>query len=105
MAYVLRYHPAVAEEDVPAVPRNLRARVARAIEARITAAPHQYGVPLRGTLKGHWKRRVGDYRVVFKVVADEVWILTILHRSTVYEEVTAPCDARSGSLSSSLSSA
>ena len=98
MACVLRYHPAVAEKEVPALPRNLRARVARAIEARLTAAPHQYGVPLRGTLKGHWKLRVGDYRVVFKVVADEVWILTILHRSTVYEQVTARTPWRPGTV-------
>lgn len=81
MAYLLRYHPAVAEEDVPRIPRNMRARVARALESRLTAAPEQYGVPLRGSLKGYWKLRVGDYRVVFKVVAGEVWVLTILHRT------------------------
>jgi mRNA interferase RelE/StbE len=95
--YVLRYHPAVAEEDIPSLPRNLRARIARAIETRLTAAPQRYGVPLRGTLKGYWKLRVGDYRIVFKVVADEVWILTILHRGTVYEEVTTRTPRRPGS--------
>jgi mRNA interferase RelE/StbE len=72
VAYVLRYHPAVAEEDIPALPGNLRAKIARAIETRLAGAPQRYGVPLRGTLKGYWKLRVGDYRVVFKVVADEV---------------------------------
>jgi len=96
VAYVLRYHPAVAEEDVPELPRNLRARVARAVEARLASAPHQYGVPLRGTLKGYWKLRVGDYRVVFKVVAGEVWIFTILHRSRVYEQATARTPWRPG---------
>ena len=85
MPYLLRYHPTVGEDDVPGIPRNLRTRVARAIEARLTTAPEQYGVPLRGSLKGYWKLRVGDYRVVFKVVAAEVWILTVLHRKTVYE--------------------
>ena len=85
MPYLLRYHPAVGEDDVPGIPRNLRTRVARAVEARLTTAPEQYGVPLRGSLKGYWKLRVGDYRVVFKVVAAEVWILTVRHRKTVYE--------------------
>lgn len=89
MAYVLRYHPAVAEEDVPGIPRNLQARVARAIESRLTTAPEQYGVPLRGSLKGYWKLRVGDYRVVFKAVGGEVRILTILHRKRVYEKATS----------------
>ena len=89
MAYLLRYHPLVAAEDVPDIPRNLRTRIARAIETRLTDAPDRYGLPLRGSLKGYWKLRVGDYRVVFKVMAGEVWILTILHRRAVYERVAS----------------
>jgi mRNA interferase RelE/StbE len=46
-------------------------------------------VPLRGTLKGYWKLRVGDYRVVFKVAGQEVWVLTILHRRDVHDAVAA----------------
>ncbi len=49
----------------------------------------RYGVPLRGTLKGYWKLRVGDYRIVFKITGQEVWVLTILHRREVYEAVTS----------------
>jgi len=29
--------------------------------------------------------RVGDYRVVFKIVGNEVWIFGIIHRKDVYE--------------------
>jgi len=50
-------------------------------------APHKYGEPLRKTLKGYWKLRVGDYRVVFKIVVTEVWIMGIIHRKNVYERV------------------
>ncbi|MBS3918437.1 MAG: type II toxin-antitoxin system RelE/ParE family toxin [Deltaproteobacteria bacterium] len=32
------------------------------------------------TLRGYWKLRVGDYRVVFKIVDEEVWVLGIIHR-------------------------
>jgi len=28
--------------------------------------------------------RVGDYRVVFKIVKEEIWILAIIHRKDVY---------------------
>jgi mRNA interferase RelE/StbE len=45
------------------------------------------GEPLRKTLKGYWKLRVGDYRVVFKIVKNEVWILGIIHRKHVYEKL------------------
>ncbi len=87
MPYSLGYHPAVAQEDLPAIPRNLRHRIADAIETRLTEAPQQFGAPLRKTLKGYWKLRVGDYRVVFKVVATEVRILAIRHRKHVYQDV------------------
>lgn len=89
MPYTLRYHPRVAGDDLPDVPANLHARIARSIDGRLTSEPMRYGVPLRGTLKGYWKLRVGDYRVVFKVTGQEVWILTILHRREVYEAVAA----------------
>jgi mRNA interferase RelE/StbE len=42
---------------------------------------------LRKTLRGYWKLRVGDYRVIFKIVAEEVWILGIIHRKQVYEAI------------------
>jgi mRNA interferase RelE/StbE len=77
----------VAEDDVPEIPINLRGRIARAIDTRLTSEPMRYGVPLRGTLKGYWKLRVGDYRVVFRIGSREVSILAILHRREVYEAV------------------
>ena len=49
----------------------------------------RYGVPLRGTLRGYWKLRVGDYRIVFKIAGQEVRVLTILHRRDLYEAVAA----------------
>ena len=87
MPFELRYHPAIADEDIPRIPQNLHRRIAGAIESRLTQAPHQYGAPLRKTLKGYWKLRVGDYRVVYKIEENEVWILGIRHRKTVYEDI------------------
>ncbi|TMG49458.1 MAG: type II toxin-antitoxin system RelE/ParE family toxin [Chloroflexi bacterium] len=85
MAYVLRYHPKVVEDDLPNIPANMRERLSRSIKTRLTSAPERYGAPLRGSLRGYWKLRVGDYRAVFRVVGSEVWILAVLHRSKVYD--------------------
>jgi len=85
--YPLIYHPKVAEEDLPPIPLNVQRRMARAIETRLGSAPERYGEPLKGTLKGYWKLRVGDYRVVYKIVGTEVWIFGILHRKQIYEDV------------------
>jgi mRNA interferase RelE/StbE len=84
--FTLVYHAAVAREDLPAIPANVRRRIADAIETRLTGSPQQFAVPLRKTLKGYWKLRVGDYRVVFAVMAAEVRILAIRHRKHVYED-------------------
>ena len=85
MAYALKYHPSVQSEDLPNLDRKARARIKRAIEERLMIAPQEYGEPLRRTLKGYWKLRVGDYRVVFKVRKTEIMILGILHRKDVYK--------------------
>jgi len=82
----------VAQEDLPSIPRNLKRRIADAIETRLTETPQQFGAPLRKTLKGYWKLRVGDYRVVFKVVTAEVTILAIRHRKQVYQDVIRRID-------------
>ncbi len=87
MSFNLKYHPDVKDIDIPSLNKRLSIRVKKAIETRLMTAPHLYGEPLRKTLKGYWKLRVGDYRVVFKVVKNEVWILGIIHRKKVYEYI------------------
>jgi len=87
MPFELRYHPDVKSIDIPLLDVKLRSRIKKAIEIRLMTAPHLYGEPLRKTFRGYWKLRVGDYRVVFKIVAEEVWILGIIHRKKVYEAI------------------
>jgi mRNA interferase RelE/StbE len=87
LPFTLRYHPDVKKFDIPKINENLRLRIKKAIEERLQATPHQYGEPLRKTLKGYWKLRVGAYRVVFKIIENEVWILGIIHRKDVYGKI------------------
>ena len=87
MTFELKYHPDVRSIDIPLLDAKLRTRIRNAIERRLMTAPHLFGEPLRKTLRGYWKLRVGDYRVVFKIVAEEVWVLGIIHRKKVYEAI------------------
>lgn len=87
MTFKLKYHPDVVSDDIPSLNARLKKRIKKAIESRLSLAPHHYGEPLRKTLKGYWKLRVGDYRVVFKIVKHEVWILGIIHRRDVYDRI------------------
>lgn len=85
MAFRLLYHPDVAAEDLPRLDSQARARVHAAILDRLAAEPQRYGKPLRFTLKGLWSLRVGEWRVIYRIAADEVWILKIGHRRDVYQ--------------------
>jgi mRNA interferase RelE/StbE len=85
VVYTIRYHHLVKKEDLPKLDNTSKARIRKAIETKLMVAPEEYGEPLRKTLKGYWKLRVGDYRVVFKVEGNEITVLGIRHRRDVYE--------------------
>jgi mRNA interferase RelE/StbE len=87
MSYTILYHPKVKEEDIESLDKKKRKIIAKAIEARLSNQPERYGKPLRGSLKGYWKLRVGDIRVVFKIMRNEVHILGIINRKLVYEKI------------------
>jgi mRNA interferase RelE/StbE len=87
MSYTVLYHPKVKEEDIRILDNRQRKLIMKAIETRLMTEPEKYGKPLRGSLKGYWKLHVGDIRIVFKIVGNEIWILGILDRKMVYERV------------------
>jgi mRNA interferase RelE/StbE len=87
LTFELRYHPDVRDIDIPKLNETLKKRIKRAIEERLSISPHQYGEPLRKTLRGYWKLRVSDYRVVYKVEGNEVWIFAIINRKDVYKKI------------------
>ena len=80
MSYGVLYHPEVLASDIPRINVNIQRILARAVERRLKVAPESYGKPLSGNLAGYWKLRVGDFRIVFKVVRDEIWIYGISGR-------------------------
>jgi mRNA interferase RelE/StbE len=92
LSFEIKYHPDVKNVDIPLIDLRTKKRIKKAIETRLITDPHQYGEPLRKTLKGYWKLRVVDYRVVFKIVKSKVWILGIVHRKIVYEKIKKRAD-------------
>ena len=48
--------------------------------------PQRYGDPLRRSLSGLWKYRVGDYRLICEIQQEEivVLILAVGHRRKIY---------------------
>jgi mRNA interferase RelE/StbE len=85
--YHLRYHPDVKDKDLPKINKNIQKRIKTAIEQRLVVAPGKYSEPLKRTLKGYRKLRVGDYRIVLKLEKDTIVILGICHRKDIYERM------------------
>lgn len=86
--YQIEYIESVVEEDIPALPKAVKNVIKKAIEARLIIDPLGYGKPLRYSLKGHRRLRVGDYRVVYRI-DPEIYIVIIVaikHRKDVYKE-------------------
>lgn len=86
--YKIEYLPKVAHKDIPDLPPTMKNRIKKAIEERLTVDPIGLGKPLRYSLKGHRRLRVGDYRVVYRIdnVHYMVIIVGIQHRKDIYDE-------------------
>jgi addiction module RelE/StbE family toxin len=84
--YKIEYLSSVNEIDVPDLPKKIKKTIQKAIEDRLQTDPIGFGKPLRYSLKGHRRLRVGDYRVVYRIEPENniVLIVAIKHRKNVY---------------------
>jgi mRNA interferase RelE/StbE len=85
MDYTIRYHSEIPKDIAP-FPVNIKERIRRAIEQRLLKDPIKYGEPLRRSLQGYRKLRVGDYRVIYRVDSNEIIVLKIGHRKEIYKK-------------------
>ena len=81
----IKYHPQVKSEDIPRLSSNIAVRMENAIKKRLIVNPIKYGFYLHGSLKGYRKLRVGDWRVIYRIVDKEIRIIAIGNRKDVYK--------------------
>lgn len=77
-----------ARDQLKKLDRQMAERIARYLNERVITAenPRQLGLALQGRLRGYWRYRVGDYRILCDI-QDEVVIVLVLaigHRRDVY---------------------
>jgi mRNA interferase RelE/StbE len=87
MEYRPVYHHEIPH-DLAEIPVNIKGRIRKALEMRLLIDPIGYGVPLRKSLHGHRKLRVGDYRIIYRIHGKEIIILKIGHRKNVYSKIS-----------------
>ena len=81
----IKYHPKVKSEDIPRLSSNSAVRIENTIRNRLMINPIKYGFYLRGTLSVYRKLRVGDWRIIYKIVDKEIRIIAIGNRKDVYK--------------------
>jgi mRNA-degrading endonuclease RelE of RelBE toxin-antitoxin system len=68
------------------LPEQIAAAVWQFVSGPLLENPHQVGKPLRFGLEGFYSARRGHYRVIYRIVEDEVVVevVKISHRSDAY---------------------
>jgi mRNA interferase RelE/StbE len=87
MAYKISFEEKAAEIFAE-LDKSVQKRIIRFLEkAGILKNPKSSGKPLTGDLKGLWRYRVGDYRIIAEIKDKEfiILVLHIGHRSVVYK--------------------
>ena len=83
MAYNVVYKKSV-HRDLKTLSKAEAGRILDQIEEELSQKPESNPV-LKGRFAGIRKFRIGDYRVIYVLLGDDILILRIGHRSTVYK--------------------
>ena len=80
----IKIHRLVLQEDFKKVPPFQQKEILRTVQKKLTLDPQAYGQrlpagrkPLRGAFAGYWRLRIGDYRVVYRMIREEIVVLVI----------------------------
>ena len=86
MIYSVRIKGSAAKE-LERIPQPERLRIIAAID--LLAEQPLVGAPLKGTLRGLRRQRVGNYRIVYELLDAELVVLVVrvAHRSGAYRRL------------------
>lgn len=86
--FSIEYADSVVDEDIPALPEPYKSLIKKSIEDRLAVDPVAFGKPLRYSLTGYRRLRMGDYRIIYKVEPRKkvVLIVAIKHRKDIYQD-------------------
>lgn len=84
-------HRLVVEEDFRKIPPFKQKLILRTIKKRLSLEPQAFGKPLSGGFSGLWRLRIDDYRVIYRILKEQITVIVIkvgIRRdSQVYEEL------------------
>ena len=82
MKYTLIYTQR-AEKDIAGLDSKAKERIGKTL-LRYQDEPLRYAEKLSDPILGSYRFRIGDYRVIFDIEADEIVVLRVGHRREIY---------------------
>lgn len=73
-----------ARRDMGRLPSRIASAVITYVDERLSANPERLSKELRGELTGLRSARNGDYRVLYRLDAETLWVLRVAHRAHTY---------------------
>lgn len=87
--HTIEYLEVAVKKDIAALPKSAKDVIKKAIENCLPLGSIRFGKPLRHTLKGYRRLRVGHYRVVYRIIQSQstVVVTAIQLRHDVYKQL------------------
>lgn len=88
MQYTIVYLEDAKGKYFQNIPVNRKKLIRKVIEERLIQDPLSFGKPLRGSLKNHLRIRIGNYRVIYRIDAQNTTVLVVAigHRKDIYKD-------------------
>ena len=77
MTYRIVFDKRVIDEDLPDIPMLYKEQIKRVIKERLSKEPIKLGKPLKYSLNGLRRLKVGDLRIIYRINDDTVEIIKI----------------------------
>ena len=86
MAYKAIWHEETLK-DLKKLDRTTAKKIVAKVKNYLIQDPVKLGLPLKGTLKGLYRYRIGDYRIIYVIDQAEkkIVILNVNHRKKIYK--------------------
>lgn len=68
----------VLKKDFKKIDKADQLRIINTIRKKLTSNPQEFSKPLKGELKGYWKLRIGEYRVIYEIKKDKIIVYVIM---------------------------
>lgn len=87
MSYSILYNRQI-KKDLKKLDKDVIDLFFNTVKKKISKNPY-LGIKLKGRYKDLWKYKIGDFRIIYSIINQEIkiHILRIRHRSNVYDNI------------------